>query len=213
MPKDIEKIWIFRIVHINNVEYILQKGLFTKNHKEADPNYIDIGDTILIGQRNDLEVPINPPGGNLGEYITFYFGPLSPMLLNIKTGYRGITQRPQSEIVYICCKFTAVKQFCTYWCFTNGHAKNRLTRFFNDEDDLDHVDWHIVGDQYWRNTDEDPDRIRRKQAEFLIKTHVPVECFGCIVVYNKERQEYVQQLTERLNLNIKVLVKPEYYYK
>ena len=29
--------------------------------------------------------------------------------------------------------------------------------------------------QYWHNTEEDYDRIRRKQAEFLVKSHVPAK--------------------------------------
>src|SRR5258708_24880319 len=95
---------VFRIVHIDNVEYLLTHGMFTKTHKKADPAYINIGDTGLIAQRNTYQVAIDPPNGVLGDYVPFYFGPLSPMLLNIKTGYRGITMRPQAEIVYVCCK-------------------------------------------------------------------------------------------------------------
>lgn len=98
MPIDIAKIWLFRIVHIDNVEYLLKNGMFTRHHALADPDYINIGDRVLINQRDDY--PVNLEGfGNLGDYVPFYFGPLSPMLLNIKTGYRGITMRPQEDIV------------------------------------------------------------------------------------------------------------------
>jgi len=34
---------VFRIVHIDNVEYLLKHGMFTRNHSMADPNYINIG--------------------------------------------------------------------------------------------------------------------------------------------------------------------------
>ncbi len=122
---------IYRIVHIDNIEHLLKNGMYHRGHANADPNYINIGDSDLIAQRHDYPVGINPPGGALGEYVPFYFGPLSPMLLNIKTGYRGITQRPQRDIIYIACKVSDVVRHCPNWCFTDGHAKNKITTFYN----------------------------------------------------------------------------------
>ena len=90
---------IYRIVHIDNVEHLLKNGMYHRGHANADPNYINIGDSDLIAQRHDYPVGINPPGGALGEYVPFYFGPLSPMLLNIKTGYRAL-YRDLSEILF-----------------------------------------------------------------------------------------------------------------
>ena len=82
--------FIFRMIHYSNLEFILKHGLYTKNSRMKDPEYVNIGDIQLIEQRQNFHVRINPPGGDLGDYIPFYFGGHSPMLLNIKTGYRGI---------------------------------------------------------------------------------------------------------------------------
>lgn len=84
MPVDIEKIWLYRIVHINNIEHILTRGIFSHSHANADSEYVNIGDATLINQRNDFPVKLDGYG-NLGDYVPFYFGPLSPMLYNIKT--------------------------------------------------------------------------------------------------------------------------------
>ena len=81
-----DNIILYRIVHINNLQFILQNGMFTRHHPLSDPQYLNIGDSTLIAQRNTYPVGINPPGGMLGDYVPFYFGPLSPMLYNIKTG-------------------------------------------------------------------------------------------------------------------------------
>jgi hypothetical protein len=83
---------IFRIAHIDNVPWILDHGLHCRNTPERDPNYVEIGNPELIQKRTHRVVPI-PPGGVLSDYIPFYFTPHSPMLLNIKTGHNGITQR------------------------------------------------------------------------------------------------------------------------
>ena len=199
---------VFRIVHIDNVEYLLTHGMFTKTHAQADPNYINIGDSGLIAQRNTYPVGINPPNGVLGEYVPFYFGPLSPMLLNIKTGYRGITQRPQEDIVYIVCKASTIVEECEEWCFTNGHAKDRLTEFYNDINDLCEVYWDVVSLRYWHPIEYFLDRQVRKQAEFLVKHHVPVSCISSIVVLNQTKKEFVEEIIKRLGLEILVQVNP-----
>lgn len=74
-----EKALIFRIVHIDNVEWILRNGLHCRNSAAKDPQYCCIGDTELIEKRAQWEVLISP-GGTLSDYIPFYFTPYSPML-------------------------------------------------------------------------------------------------------------------------------------
>ena len=208
MSIQIDKIWLFRIVHIDNVEYLLQHGMFNKNHIHADPNYINIGDTTLIAQRNDYPVKL-PNFGNLGDYVPFYFGPLSPMLLNIKTGYRGIKQRPQSEIVYICCKLDQIVRECPYWCFTNGHAKNSITEFYSNLSSLKNVDFNTTKLRYFNNSEDDWDKMRKKQAEFLVKETVPVSCISAIVVYNEEAKLLIQNVIDKFGLAISVSVNPK----
>ncbi len=205
---------LYRIVHIKNVEYILNNGLFVRSHHQADPNYINIGDAKLIQQRNDYAVKIIPPGGQLGDYVPFYFGPLSPMLLNIKTGERGIIKQPQEDIIYLCCYLNSVINLCPNWCFTDGHAKDALTTFYNKIDDLDKVDHALVSERYWFNTEEYSSRMRKKQAEFLVKSAVPVQCIENVVVYNQNAAENVMKVIERLQLPIKVWVNPKgkFYY-
>ncbi|WP_432713576.1 type II toxin-antitoxin system toxin DNA ADP-ribosyl transferase DarT [Pedobacter sp.] len=212
--QDLSKIWLFRIIHIDNLEYSLKYGMFHKNHVNADPNYINIGDSGLIEQRSSYNVGINPPNGLLGEYIPFYFGPLSPMLLNIKTGYRGVKQRPQQDIVYICCDISSIISNCDLWCFTDGHAKNALTMFYNNIENIGNINIQLANERYWINTDQDLDKMRKKQAEFLVKFHVPAKCISNIVVYNEMSKDRVDQIIRNLNMDIKVHINPsnKYYY-
>jgi hypothetical protein len=137
------------------------------------------------------------------------------MLLNIKTGYRGITKRPQHEIVYIVCKLNDILTHCNQWFFTDGHAKNNLSDHLNDLNDLDKVDWDMVREQYWRPTEEDYDRQRRKQAEFLVKNHVPVACIESIVVKDNLRRQIIEEIVQELDLSTNVFVDTQnrlFYY-
>ncbi len=205
---------LYRIVHLQNVEYIIKNGLYTRSSSNFDPSYIDIGDSQLIAQRHDYPAKLEGCG-NLGEYVPFYFAGHSSMLLNIKTGFRGITKRPQYEIIYIVCKLDDILSNCHEWFFTDGHAKDIFSNHFNDLEDLSMIDWDMVLEQYWRPTEDDYDRQRRKQAEFLIRDHVPVICIEQIVVKDNPRKKLIKNIMEKFNLSINVQVDTKsrlYYY-
>src|SRR3954466_10875814 len=95
-----DKALIFRIVHRDNLPWILDNGLHCRNSDTFNPNYVNIGNVELIDRRNGHTVPC-PPGGTLSDYVPFYFTPFSPMLLNITTGWGGITKRRNEEIVVL----------------------------------------------------------------------------------------------------------------
>ena len=194
------------MVHIDNVEYVLANGMSTCTHVAADPNYINIGDLQLISQRTDFPVRIIPPGGTLGEYVPFYFAGHSPMLYNIKTGWRGITQRSQAEIVFIVSSIRQITRHCPNWCYTDGHAKHNISKFYNKIEDLNMLDWNTIQSQYWNNTLQDMDRQRRKAAEFLVKDFVPNICIRKLYVYDETCRIRVQSIVDRLKLEISVNV-------
>ncbi len=73
-----DKIWLFRIIHFQNLEYILQHGIHCGNSKEVDPSFISIGDSSLIEHRNTKPILLEPYG-TYGDYVAFYFMPLSPV--------------------------------------------------------------------------------------------------------------------------------------
>ena len=88
MPPELtlEKALIFRIVHRDNIPWILDNGLHCNNSKVRDPNFVEIGNKELISKRAKHPI-VSQPGGMLSDYIPFYFTPFSPMLYNIKTGW------------------------------------------------------------------------------------------------------------------------------
>ncbi len=64
----------------------------------------------------------------------------------------------------------------------------------------------------------DPDRQRRKQAEFLIKNHVPIDAVDEIFVYDGKMKQVVEELISKQKVNLKVTVPdqdlwPKVFYK
>lgn len=100
------------------------------------------------------------------------------------------------------------------WCFTDGNAAKHISKFFNSIEDLDKLDWHSIATTDFRdeNTDGDEDRIRKKHAEFLIKTKVSIDHIKGIAVFDQTKKKQVEALLKRLNLNIEVKIKPKFYF-
>lgn len=203
------RVALFRITHYENLPDIMQRGMFCANHPAA-PKAVVIGNPDLISGRGSRIVPV-APGGVLNDYVPFYLGPHSPMLYGIKTGYHA-QQRPQREIVYVCSELRQVQALGLPFAFTDGHAYMQLSRFYNDVTHLNVLDWDVIPAKHWRRTDDDNDRQRRKQAEFLIYQHVPVAAIVAIVVYDQEMADWVALLLAQAGVNFKIVVFPKWYY-
>jgi len=212
MPVSIPNpLWVYRIIHYKNLEYILQNGIYVRDHHKFDPNYINIGNTDIIDVRGSSSVKINNYG-NIGAYIPFYFGRQSIMLYNILTDYKAEKQLPE-DIIYLCCKVDKLVAACKRFFFTDGQANKKFTEHFCDLSDLENLDWDVIKGSDFKKSEEDPDKQRRYQAEFLVHQYVPIDCIGTIVVYNQDRKDYIENLVNNNNLNIPVhLIRTDYYF-
>lgn len=213
MPTDLDKIWVFRIIPIQNLEHILRDGLYCKNEGRKDNAFITIGSKEIINQRNSRIVKCYPDTV-VNDYVPFYFSFRTPMLYNIKTGL-GVAPFPQRDIIYLCCKLSELATEDFKWCYTNGNAAKAISKFFKNLDQIEYeIDWRSIKTTDFRdeNADGDEDRIRKKHAEFLVKHHVPTDYIKRIVVLNKGKKEEVEIMLEKFELNINVIIKTEFYF-
>lgn len=118
-----EAIHIFRITHYSNLPHILENGLWTAQSDKANPNFEPIGDNSIISARKPISVP-DPPGGDLSNFIPFYFGARSPMLYVIQKGFNGVTQRLPDDIVYLVVPLKCILENNLEYCFTDGNARD-----------------------------------------------------------------------------------------
>lgn len=204
-------IWIYRITHNTNLEYDLVNGLHTAKSSNANPDYKQIGDSSLIEYRKDIPA-IQPPGGYLSDYIPFYLGPRSPMLYQIATGWEDIRRHPQEEIIYYISSISVINQYKLLYFFTDGHARSQTTTFYNKESDFDKLDWDTIKAIYWKSDETDLRRKEKKQAEVLIKHHVPILCIQYISVYNEQAKQNVLDLLDKHHLSIPVRISLNLYY-
>ena len=207
-----ERIFLYRMLHWDCLAEVLDRGFYPKRHPDFKLPPKRIGDFELAAKRDGRQLK-TPGAGTIGEHVAFYFAGHSPMLFKIYTGY-GVPQEDQRDIVYICCKLETVAALGHPYLFTDGQANTGRTNEFTMLTDLDKLDWNVIPQRYWRDTEDDRDRERRKEAEFLVKGHVPTSCFQGIYTYDAQRQADVMQLVSSrgLTLPVKVDTNKNLYY-
>ncbi len=206
-----KKALIFRITHVDNVPWILEHGLHAQSANVLDPNFVGIGLEGLIERRKTRAVEISP-FGVLADYVPFYFTPYSKMMYNIYTGYRGVTKRPNEDIVILTTSIYMFDKKEIPFVFTDGHAYVKESRFFNRLPDLKHIDWEILQRRSFYNDPEDPGKGTRYQAEALAHRHVPMDALLGVVCYNKSRAKHIGAMVAERALELKIVTKPEWYF-
>lgn len=206
-----EKALIFRIVHRDNLPWILEHGLHAKNGAMFDPHYRKIGNPDLIDRRSRRRVPI-PPGGTLSDYIPFYFTPFSMMMLNIKTGYNGIKKVPNQEIVILVSSLLRASDLRIPFVFTNQHAYTAAAEFFSDLADLQCVDWELLQSRNFKYDPDDPGKQERYQAEALIWKHLPLDALLGVCCYNQMSHSLIEPEIARRNLKVEARAQPGWYF-
>lgn len=160
---------IYRLVHVDNLRTLIQRqALHAPLTTPSDGRpYRTIHSESVQANRRIKPVTCGPCG-SIHDYVPFYFGPLSVMLLNLKSGRVAGYNEGQEPLVYLKTTVQAVAAAGCRFVFTDGHGLATFTSWFDDLVDLPNVDWAIVSARYWSDKPEDNDRQRRKQAEFLI---------------------------------------------
>ncbi len=206
-----EKALIFRIVHRDNVPWILDHGLHCRSSENFDSNYRTIGNPELIEKRGHCQVPI-PPGGTLNDYIPFYFTPFSIMMLNIKTGYGGVTRVPNEEIVIFVSSLRTLMERGIPFVFTDRHAYLVSAQYSSDPKDLDRIDWKILQNRDFKNDPNDLGKKERYQAEALVHRFLPIDALLGIGCQIKGVQEVLEKALLERQIQLKVVVQPTWYF-
>lgn len=206
-----EKALIWRIVHCDNLPWILDNGVHCGNSAVKAPDWVNIGNPELIDKRANHPVQL-PPGGLLNDYVPFYFTPFSPMLRNIHTGWGGIQKRPNEEIVILVSSLRHIAGLSLPFLFTDSHAYYQWANFYADLANLDKIDWPLLQRRDFKRDPEDPAKFERYQAEALIHQHLPVGGILGIVCYTEALKQRIEQEIQARHLNLPVYARTGWYF-
>jgi hypothetical protein len=135
------------------------------------------------------------------------------MLFSIKSGNVPGVDPDQRRLAYVVSSTEAAYAAGLNCVFTDGNAATAFTDFGHDPARLDQlVDWPLMRAQLWFNTAEDPDRRRRRMAEFLVRGALPLELVAGIGVYDRGVQEQVAGLIEAADVELGVAIRRGWYF-
>lgn len=205
------KALIWRIIHIDNLDWVIDNGLHSGNSKTKSSSWVNIGNTELIAKRENRTVPINPETV-LNDYVPFYFTPFSPMMLNIHSG-RGVIQRKNEEIIILVSSLHDIQAQNIPFVFTDGHAYCNWTNFYSDMKYLDKVDWRLLQTRDFKRDQDDLQKIERYQAEALVYQHLPIQAIKGIICYNEHLKLKINNLLNQKSIkHIQVFARTRWYF-
>jgi hypothetical protein len=209
--------WLYHFTHLDNLPSIR-----ATRHLSCDVTArtglmgVEVGARDIKERRRRRVVPISP-GGHVGDYVPFYFAPRSPMLYRIACDHRdAIPDRYQGgdrPLVYLVTTIDAVLGEALDWVATDGNAATATTEFTSDLVALETlVDWPLMGMKRWNGTEEDPDRQRRRLAEFLVHRRVPLSLIRWVATYDESYKAQVSALMAGSPLAGRIITRPDWYY-
>jgi hypothetical protein len=194
--------------------YLERGALHAPNHQPTNGlKYRTIHNIEIQQSRRQRDIQCEP-GGVIHDYVSFYFGPRSPMLyllhINRVEGYLD----GQAPIIYLVSTAQAVQESGAQFVFSDGHGIASFTRWFNDLGDLNRLDWDTIYAQYWESDVDDMDRKRRKQSEFLVHRRCDWSIISEIGVINNTMKEKVEVIMKGYKKELQRLVnlREEWYY-
>jgi hypothetical protein len=201
---------IYHFTDVANLPKILAAGEL-RCHRIAR-TVVDVGDASIKSRRGLINVTCGPRG-KVWDYVPFYYAARSPMLYSIMCGNVPDVNPDQRRLVYLVSSTEALYEAGLACVFTDGNAATAFTRFREDPAELDHiVDWPLMRARYWFNTAEDPDRRRRRMAEFLVYQSLPLESVDGVAVYDRGAESDVAAVLRAAGSALPLAIRRAWYF-
>lgn len=198
--------------HIDNLDHILADGALYPDARVGDRMVTEVGDRSIKAVRRCNTVTCGP-GGHPANYVPFYFAPRSPMLYRIARGSVAHYHDGQASLIYLVSTVGAVVEAGLRWIFSNGNCGSPTTGYFDSIALLDaEIDWTLMRAELWHNTADDPNRMTRRAAEFLVHERMPWSLISSVVARTSHMAALASDTISRAGTPRSVIVRPSWYY-
>ena len=184
--------YIYHMTHVNNLQNILQYGLLSHNNSVVT-NKIDNPE---VNSRRNFNDPIY--NKNVHSYVPFYFNPKNAMLY--------VNKENQGNLIILV--FDANLIYDKGSLFTDGNASANGTKFYNDINNLDKLDWNCINTKYWNDIE---DGKRKRMSEVLVSDIVNIDKLKKIYCINYHIKNYIDNIIKNYP-NIQVEVNTEIFF-
>ena len=204
---------LYHFTHLSNLASVAEHGIFCDTDVEALHRLTtEVGQQGIKGKRRSRKVPIEP-GGVVADYVPFYFAARSPMLGSIHKGHVSNYSGGQDEVVYLVTDVERVVESGLAFVFTDRNAALDVAQFDNDPTRLGTlVDWPLMEAKMWKNTSEEPDRMERRMAEFLVHRHVAWDLIVGVAAIDERRCREAEAVLATVGVTIAVRPRQNWYF-
>lgn len=120
------------------------------------------------------------------------------------------------RLVYLVTTVERLHEFGLSIVLTDRNAVLGYTDFVSFSDGLvlddDFIDWPLMGEQYWNNTPDQPQRVERRMAECLVHQRVPWEAISEVVTNSLSVALEAEGLLASLKEQATVSVRGGWYF-
>jgi ssDNA thymidine ADP-ribosyltransferase, DarT len=167
-----------------------------------------MADESIKNERLNIVVDLPPPYPQsvVGDHVPFYLAPRSPMLYRLAKQHRN-----QASFIYFGVRLGDLPDHLN-WCFSDGNARSGYTDFRRGLGGLgEFADFDALCVRFWGDP-EDLDRTRRRQAELLVHTEVPLELVSYVVCKTNAALQHVQPRFADVGAMMQYLIEPRNYF-
>lgn len=203
---------IYHLTHVDHLPTVVERGLLC-DAEAAGMLRTEVGNRDIKAQRRARAVR-RGPGGTVADYVPFYFAPRSPMLYAIKAGNVDHYKGGQEPLVYLVSEVERLVDLGLRVVCTDRNAALEIARHSDDLEELETlVDWALMEELIWTNTEERPDRRERRMAECLVHDRVPWEAFLGVATMTPTVADHVSDVLRRLDVRGHVAARPDWYFE
>lgn len=201
------------VMHFTDVAHlatILAEGLLCDNSAAGGLLTNEAGNPDIKADRRHRPVKADP-FGMVGDYVPFYFAARSPMMFAISHGRVPSYGTDVSGLIYLVTSTQELVAQGLRVLVTDRNAALGYAEFRPESESDDLVDWDLMKQRYWNDTDKYPDRRERRMAECLVHGKVPFAAFGAIVAQNNQQAANVEAVLSAAGTAVSVYVIPDWY--
>lgn len=207
---------VAHFTHVDHLTSMTEYGLLsdTAAHN-SDLLTAEVGNLDIKDQRRQRAVP-GHPRRTVAEHVPFYFAPRSPMMYSIFKGNVPSYGDGTTKLVYLLSSLERLHDLGYSPILTDRNAALAYAEYreFDPEDpiDDDFIDWPLMGETYWNNTLENPQRRERRMAEALVPERIAWDAITGIATKSDLVADEVRGLLAASQSSVAVSVRPHWYF-
>ena len=205
---------IYHITHVDNLPAIVAAdALWSDARVKRCPDASkSIAHENIKSRRERTRINV-PPFGVVADYVPFYFCPRSPMLAALRYGTVENAAGAQNDILHLVLDADRLINAGLACINTDGNAASQPLDVQPGLERLDRLRWDVIRSWSWKNTADDNDRKRAKQAEFLAHDAVPWPLVQSIGAMTESTADRARRALASAVHRPPVTVQPDWYYR